>query len=566
MWRPGRPASIAAMNETSEHGPVPPAPPGTPPPPGGVPPAPGAAGPTGPVPPRPSGADSFFDSVRRSGLVRTDQRWIGGVGGGLALRFGIDPLIARGILLVSALLGGVGLVLYGVGWLLLPEQRDGRIHLQQLFRGHFDIAVLGAGAMLLAGLSMPDTWSPFWFGGDSGWWRGLVWLSAAGLAVVLVVTAARQRGPGNPPTTTLYPGRPGGPTGPTWPTSPAGAAGPAGPGAPGTPAPPPPGAGTWATPTTSPEGTTMDRSEPGPQAAADPSSATTQVIPTTPPAAEPFASGSYGGTGTYAGPQPYVGPAGAWQGSAGSYGPPPTSFGPPPGGPAPRWQGPTTTLPRSARGPGAGVMGVVVALTMLTLAALLYAERVGTFTGPVALTTLSVAVVLLGLAVIVSGLRGRTSGGLGALAVLGILVALPMSAAHAADWDGTWDASDTTFGDVRETPTTIEAAEEGISLGAGNARVDLTEVPFGTEQVTVPVRMGAGDLRIVVPADVAYRGEISVMAGDVRWPGHGTVSGVRPADEDLLFSSQAVEDGEPAVLVLDVTVGAGNVTVVEEER
>jgi phage shock protein PspC (stress-responsive transcriptional regulator) len=521
------------------------------------------------VPPRPSGTDSFFDSVRRSGLVRTDQRWIGGVGGGLALRFGIDPLVARGILLVSTLLGGLGLVVYGAGWLLLPEQRDGRIHLQHLLRGHFDVAVLGAGAMLLAGLSMPDTWAPFWANGDSGWWRGLVWLSAAALAVVLVVTAARRRDPGAPPTTTLYPGRGSVP-----------------PPAPGSPVPPPMGGPTGTTQamqTTIPGGTTMDprSAGTGPLPAADASSATTQVLPTTGAQDVPEgqgaygrstgtagsygATGTYGGTGSYAGPASYIGPAGAWQGSAGSYGGSGTS---PTGyhAPAPRWEGPTTTLPRASRGPGAGVLGIVVAIVLLTLAGLLYADRIGTFTGPVALTTLSVAVILLGLAVLVSGLRGRTSGGLGALAVIGVLVAVPMSAAYTSDWDGTWDASDTTFGDVTETPTTLGEAEAGYSLGAGNARIDLTDLPLGTDEVVVPVRMGAGDLRIVVPADVAYRGEISVMAGDVSWPGERTVSGVRPADEDLMFSSPAVDDGEPAVLVLDVSVGAGNVTVVEEQR
>ncbi|MGJ0223654.1 TSUP family transporter, partial [Streptococcus pyogenes] len=49
---------------------------------------------------------------------------VGGVAGGVALRLGIDPLITRGVLAVSVLFGGLGLVLYAIGWLLLPEQRD----------------------------------------------------------------------------------------------------------------------------------------------------------------------------------------------------------------------------------------------------------------------------------------------------------------------------------------------------------------------------------------------------------------------------------------------------------
>src|SRR5690625_5023300 len=81
---------------------------------------------------------SFFDSIRRSGLFRTEERWIGGVSGGIAYRLGIDPLIVRGGLVVLTFFGGLGLLLYGLGWAFLPEQVDGRIHAQEALRGHVD--------------------------------------------------------------------------------------------------------------------------------------------------------------------------------------------------------------------------------------------------------------------------------------------------------------------------------------------------------------------------------------------------------------------------------------------
>ena len=49
---------------------------------------------------------------------------------------GIDPLIVRGIFIVLALFAGVGVLLYGIAWALLPEP-DGRIHVQEAAAGRW---------------------------------------------------------------------------------------------------------------------------------------------------------------------------------------------------------------------------------------------------------------------------------------------------------------------------------------------------------------------------------------------------------------------------------------------
>ncbi|WP_196250827.1 PspC domain-containing protein [Cellulomonas sp. JZ18] len=156
----------------------------------------------GPAPasggPGPSGAQGFWDGVRRTGLYRSDDRWIGGVAGGLAARLNVDPLLVRGILAVTFLLGGLGLVVYGVAWALLPEQRDGRIHLERLVAGDGDIALLGALGFVLVGLARGDGW--WWFWDGTGWFSGLLWLAFVGGLVALVVLAVRRRPrPGPPP-------------------------------------------------------------------------------------------------------------------------------------------------------------------------------------------------------------------------------------------------------------------------------------------------------------------------------------------------------------------------------
>ena len=508
---------------------------GYPPPGAGFPP-PGAGYPPGSgAQPARSGTDSFFDSIRRTGLFRSDERWIGGVAGGLAVRLGIDPLIVRGLLGASVLLGGLGLVAYGLGWLLLPEQRDGRIHLQQLFRGDFDAAVLGGFALFAVGLSVPGGWSFGPWGNGSDWGDGVLWIGAIAVAAVLIVAAVNRNR-----------------------------------------VPPGPGSPTDSRPTDSRPPATAYRS--GPVTTAYPASGPAQPwtggSPTTPPPYTPAEPGRAPVSGAPAGPRPPEGPKTTMYPTATYPAPVPPVTPPPPGGghqwTPPTPSGPVTSLPRERRqGPGAGAVGIVVALSLITLASLLYAQRVGVFDGPVFLTAGAITVVLLGVAIIVSGLRGRSSGGLGALAIVAVLVLLPAASVQWDgwdDWEGDWDLGTSAgVGDVDHTPRTVAEAEAGYSLGAGDAMIDLTEISLGDETINVPVRVGAGDLTIVMPAEGAYTADIRVMAGEVRWLDESVTSGVGGDRGPDFYESPAVQDGATPAIVLEVNVGAGSVRV-EEER
>src|SRR3954464_8970086 len=96
-----------------------------------------------PVPPGGPGVASFFDRIRAFGAVRPDEgRWAAGVAAGLARRWGIDPVLVRGGFGLAALFGGIGLLLYGLGWLFLPHP-DGRIHAQEVLRGTVTAGVVG---------------------------------------------------------------------------------------------------------------------------------------------------------------------------------------------------------------------------------------------------------------------------------------------------------------------------------------------------------------------------------------------------------------------------------------
>ncbi|MDI2126804.1 PspC domain-containing protein [Yinghuangia seranimata] len=54
-------------------------------------------------------------------LVRTvDDRVVAGVAGGVGRHFGVDPVIFRVVFAVLTLFGGLGVLLYGLSWLLMP--------------------------------------------------------------------------------------------------------------------------------------------------------------------------------------------------------------------------------------------------------------------------------------------------------------------------------------------------------------------------------------------------------------------------------------------------------------
>ncbi|WP_374008080.1 PspC domain-containing protein [Leifsonia sp. LS-T14] len=139
----------------------------------------------------------FFDWMRGLGVVRADG-WLGGVCAGIAYRLGIDPLIVRGIVVVAGILGAPVVLLYAAAWALLPD-REGRIHLQNLFEGEFEPPIVAIGVMLLLSL-LPWTTGLWWAHGAfwdvPGWGDVIgrvVWtLLVIGAVVALIVVAVRN--------------------------------------------------------------------------------------------------------------------------------------------------------------------------------------------------------------------------------------------------------------------------------------------------------------------------------------------------------------------------------------
>jgi phage shock protein PspC (stress-responsive transcriptional regulator) len=127
----------------------------------------------------------FFGWMRGLGIVRQNG-WVGGVCGGIAARIGIDPIIVRGIAVVIAVLGGPAFLLYAAAWALLPDAQ-GEIHLERLFKGHFDPPIIAI--LVIALFSFLPFAQGFWWAGAQ-FWGGLSWFASVGRVMWTLVVIA----------------------------------------------------------------------------------------------------------------------------------------------------------------------------------------------------------------------------------------------------------------------------------------------------------------------------------------------------------------------------------------
>lgn len=460
--------------------------------------------------------------------MRANDRWIGGVASGIALRLGVDALLIRAAFGVLMVLSGAGFVLYAVAWALLPEQSDGRIHLQEAIRGRFDAAIAGAGIMLFIGV--------FWRTGQFGWWGswgyswfdGLFWLALTIFAIYLFVTVRKEKSGALPPRGQYPPQGPPVP-GAQFPGAPTQPAGPARSSAPGYPTPGP------AASVPMPATTAYPAAQGGP----GPTTAPVPNLSKSAPSQAPYIP--------YAAPAPYATHPG-WSG------PPPQ-----PGKPAK-----VKPSKPPVRGPGAASLGVVVGLALLTFAGLLLADRADVFDGSdgrIFFTTLGVATILAGLGIIVAGFRGRSSGVLGFIALMAVLVG-----PFATFAVGTTVSSGTLIGEGTFTPTTTSEAANGFSIGAGDLTVDLTDLTLtSADAVIVPVHMGVGDLTVLLPEDTSVSAEVRLGAGNATWKVDGdNVSRSGVGNRLVEFQSSDVRDGATAQIHLEIQAGAGDILIKEE--
>ena len=442
--------------------------------------------------PRDGSTRRFFNSLRGSGLMRTNERWVAGVAGGVAHRFGLDPILVRCVWVVLSIFSGIGLVLYGVAWALLPEESDGRIHLEEALSGRFNAGLAGAIGMTIVGMStIGDGFIPGWYIGLWGLpgiaapvWT-LFWLGLTLLAVVFAVRFAQNRRGGR--------------------------------GAPRSPQGPQPWQAAQQNASQAPGSRTGDQTG----QAASPTASDSSVSSTSSTSYAPGSSAPTFG-------RPTNGPT--WQNR--SY----RQYQPYQPAPAP------ARPPRPHRpGPGSSVSLTVLGLAFLTGAGIWYAtatHRVGLLQGQFFL--IGILVALLGAGIVVSGLRRRHGGwmtflGWPALLVMAIpaLVVASVTPPSLARMPFGTITDSATFASTTVTWKELSSSASGGSVtrskDVGDLTLDLRGMPAdeASRLSTINAHLDVGRLRVKTDADqpVTIKTDIDMGSVEARVSRAWTVNG-----------------------------------------
>lgn len=128
--------------------------------------------------------NGFFRWVRELKIYRGTDSWIGGVASGIAQRFDLSPTLVRGIFVALTCLAGLGLLVYGIAWALLPDER-GTIHAQQAIAGNWSSGMSGAlVAFIFGSIGFPAFFS---------WWDGGFWTFLVIAGILFLIFSRRGR-------------------------------------------------------------------------------------------------------------------------------------------------------------------------------------------------------------------------------------------------------------------------------------------------------------------------------------------------------------------------------------
>ncbi|WP_328915590.1 MULTISPECIES: PspC domain-containing protein [unclassified Streptomyces] len=83
-----------------------------------------------------------------------DRKVLAGVCHGAGRHFDVDPVIFRVVLVVLSLTGGIGLIVYGMGWLVIPQEGEEQSEAHRLLSGRIEGAPLTAVLMALVGCGL----------------------------------------------------------------------------------------------------------------------------------------------------------------------------------------------------------------------------------------------------------------------------------------------------------------------------------------------------------------------------------------------------------------------------
>lgn len=231
-----------------------------------------------------------------------------------------------------------------------------------------------------------------------------------------------------------------------------------------------------------------------------------------------------------------------------------------------------TAPPLPARPPrrpalgGFGTLVVLGAMASAYAATVKFAPSVAPGRTPVDLGV-AAAIGVLGLALVAVGILGRRAGGLAVMAIVGALAVgsvgfLPESLRPAGGV--------TSFGEQTWMPARTDPASVSYSLGAGSVILDLSNLRPGDGPRVIDIAVSAGEVAVVVPADLTVRIEGRMGAGEVTRSSSvkDTTRAVLVDGADFPFAylvSPAVTTGGPTDVVVRARLSLASLNLVPAE-
>lgn len=420
------------------------------------------------------------DYFRRIGLYRDPTTSFAGVCSGLARYLNVDPVLVRAIAVGLTLVGGGGLLLYALGWVLMPDGRTGVSHFDEVTRGKMTSGFAGSLAVTIITLIIFINTLGFGF---------FVALVAGWFIWQQITTKERERSSDYSPTTAED-----SPPAPTTGSSP------------------------WTSPA-QPTATTVPTSAPAPATTPMPTADHSANSAWT-PAASPWST-----TGS------------AWQAADTTTA---TSVDDPyPPSPYVTAQ----PAPRRKAIPGSVTLILVAIALLLAAGSVLAHDYIADQGINVVLLTNGVIIGLFGLALVIAGMLGWRGSGLNAIALITLIVALPLAWATTL-FDAPEYSNNTSFASGKHTATTVQSIGTGYSVNFGASDVDLSDMDYteADTPIRVPVAVDAGGMTVIIPNDATAAVVADERFGDVNSKGRNASTAVQTTE--FIGDVQDVNDAD----------------------
>lgn len=233
--------------------------------------------------------------------------------------------------------------------------------------------------------------------------------------------------------------------------------------------------------------------------------------------------------------------------------PPQPSRPPEPPRPAPRPVAPRTTTPVLGFAAGAITLGAA----LLGGAATTWLADRADWPGNHVSIGMAVVLGVLGLGALIAGLAGRRTGWIAPFAVIGIFATL-LSSVSPAGLRQPWKVGDQSF-----SPTTVQGSGP-YELGAGQLNLDLSDATLDADPAsvqTIQARVGAGEVRLVVPSGASVKVHASGLAGGLTAFDSNESTGSSLESGGIDFNRTLDYGTGPVQLVIDAQVGVGQIII-----